>query len=69
MFTRAHYAISPDLVRRFGNTGWFRKLWRGVLDRMVRRRNGKVAEIRETARFDRLTDKQASLKNKGGYMN
>lgn len=44
MFIRAYYAVSPAMVQCFGNTGWFRKLWRCVLDRMVRRLNGKGVE-------------------------
>ena len=35
-FIRLYYAISPTLVRRFGNTAWFRKLWKSRLDRMVK---------------------------------
>lgn len=34
-FIRTYYAISPTLVKWFGHTGWFRKLWRGRLDRLV----------------------------------
>ncbi len=34
-FIRAYYATSPTIVRLFGKTAWFRKLWRGKLDRMV----------------------------------
>lgn len=34
-FIRAYYAISPTIVRLFGDTKWFRKMWRGILDRMV----------------------------------
>ena len=34
-FIRAYYAVSPTLVRWFGDTSWFRKLWRGPLDRLV----------------------------------
>ena len=36
-FIRAYYAISPTLVKWFGDSRWFRKLWRGPLDRMVRK--------------------------------
>ena len=36
-FVRAYYAISPTLVKWFGNTSWFKKMWRGPLDRMVSR--------------------------------
>lgn len=34
-FIRLYYAVSPMLVRWFGNTVWFKKLWRGKLDHMV----------------------------------
>lgn len=34
-FIRIYYAISPTLVKWFGHTGWFKKMWRGKLDRMV----------------------------------
>ena len=34
-FIRAYYAVSPTLVRWFGDTSWFKHLWRGKLDRMV----------------------------------
>ena len=35
MFVRGYYAISPALVRRFGTCTWFRRYWRGMLDRMI----------------------------------
>ncbi|MCI9157379.1 MAG: hypothetical protein HFF55_00065 [Lawsonibacter sp.] len=34
-FIRLYYAVSPALVRWFGGTAWFRRLWRGPLDRLV----------------------------------
>lgn len=34
-FIRTYYAISPTIVRWFGNTQWFQKLWRGPLDKLV----------------------------------
>ena len=34
-FIKAYYAISPTLVRWFGETSWFKSLWRGKLDHMV----------------------------------
>ena len=34
-FIRTYYAISPTLVKWFGHTEWFKKLWKGTLDRMV----------------------------------
>ena len=39
MFIRTYYAISPTIVRLFGDTVWFRKLWRGKLDYVVRKLN------------------------------
>lgn len=34
-FIRTYYAISPTLVKWFGHTAWFKKMWQGKLDRMV----------------------------------
>lgn len=34
-FIRIYYAVSPSLVKLFGHTNWFKKLWRGRLDDMV----------------------------------
>ena len=34
-FIHTYYAISPTLVKWFGETKWFKKLWKGKLDRMV----------------------------------
>ena len=34
-FIRAYYATSPTIVKLFGNTKWFKKMWKGKLDRMV----------------------------------
>lgn len=34
-FIYTYYAISPTLVKWFGNTSWFKKMWKGKLDRMV----------------------------------
>ncbi len=34
-FIRTYYAVSPTLVKWFGGTAWFRRMWRGILDRMV----------------------------------
>lgn len=36
-FIRTYYAISPTIVKWFGNTSWFKKMWKGTLDRMVSR--------------------------------
>lgn len=34
-FIHTYYAISPTIVKWFGSTQWFKKLWRNKLDRMV----------------------------------
>ncbi|MCD8087709.1 MAG: hypothetical protein LUE22_03860 [Oscillospiraceae bacterium] len=34
-FIHIYYAISPTIVKWFGNTGWFQRMWRGVLNRIV----------------------------------
>lgn len=34
-FVRTYYAISPSLVKWFGHTAWFKKLWKGTLDCVV----------------------------------
>ena len=44
MFIRAYYAISPTLVKWFGNTAWFKNMWKPKLDRMVERLNGEGVE-------------------------
>lgn len=38
-FIKTYYAISPAIVEWFGNTEWFKKLWRKKLDRMVDKLN------------------------------
>lgn len=38
-FIHTYYAISPTIVRWFGNTVWFKNLWKPTLDRMVERLN------------------------------
>lgn len=34
-FICTYYAVSPTLVKWFGHTEWFKKLWQGKLDKMV----------------------------------
>lgn len=34
-FIHTYYAISPTLVKWFGKTEWFKKMWQGKLDRLV----------------------------------
>ena len=43
-FIRTYYAISPILVKWFGHTEWFKKMWKGKLDRMVANLNVKGVE-------------------------
>jgi hypothetical protein len=34
-FIRLYYAVSPTIVKWFGNTQWFKNLWKNKLDKMV----------------------------------
>ena len=34
-FIRTYYAVSPTLVKWFGHTEWFKKMWKGTLDKKV----------------------------------
>ena len=43
-FVRTYYAISPTIVKWFGHTEWFNKMWRGVLNRMVKKLQNKGFE-------------------------
>ncbi len=43
-FIRTYYAISPTLVKWFGHTEWFKKMWKGRLDRMVANLNAEGIE-------------------------
>lgn len=43
-FVSVYYAVSPFFVRHFGETKWFKKMWRGKLDRMVSRLQAKGYE-------------------------
>ena len=38
-FIHTYYAISPTLVKWFGDTDWFKNMWRGTLDKMVENLN------------------------------
>lgn len=35
LFIRVYYFASPILVKLFGRTNWFKKLWKGKLDKMI----------------------------------
>ena len=43
-FIHTYYAISPTIVKWFGKTEWFKKMWHGVLDKMVQRLNDNGVE-------------------------
>lgn len=43
-FIRAYYAVSPTLVKWFGHTAWFKNLWRGKLDALVRKLQSECVE-------------------------
>lgn len=44
VFVYLYYAISPTLVKWFGNTEWIKKMWKNKLDRMVVRLNADGVE-------------------------
>lgn len=41
MFIKCYYAVSPVLVELFGNTSWFRRMWKAPLDRIVMKLQSK----------------------------
>lgn len=43
-FIHVYYAVSPTLVKWFGHTSWFKKLWKGKLDHMVENLNADGVE-------------------------
>lgn len=43
-FIHTYYAISPTLVKWFGHTEWFKRMWKGKLDRMVASLNAAGVE-------------------------
>ena len=36
-FIRTYYAFSPTLVKWFGQTAWFKKMWKTPLDNMIKK--------------------------------
>lgn len=51
-FIYTYYAISPTLVKWFGHTEWFKRMWKGKLDHMVARLNAEG--VKNTPYTDRL---------------
>ena len=43
-FIKCYYAISPTLVKWFGETKWFKTFWKSKLDKMVTNLNNKGVE-------------------------
>lgn len=41
LFIHIYYAISPTIVKYFGETNWFKNMWRGRLDRLVKKLQSK----------------------------
>lgn len=50
-FIKIYYTVSPTLVKLFGNTKWFKKLWKSNLDRLIKFLKEKGFE--DTAYYDR----------------
>lgn len=51
VFINTYYAISPTLVKWFGNTNWFKNMWKPALDKMVKKLNNNGVD--NTAYNDR----------------
>lgn len=43
-FINTYYAISPTIVKWFGNTNWFRRFWKSKLDKKVAKLNDRGFE-------------------------
>ena len=41
IFIKTYYAISPTIVKWFGETSWFKTIWKNVLDKKVSRLNSR----------------------------
>ena len=50
-FIHTYYAISPTLVKWFGESMWFRNMWKPMLDRLVKKLNSTGVE--DTAYCDK----------------
>ena len=44
LFIRMYYTLSPSLVKWFGDTYWFKRMWRGKLDKIVQKLQEKGYE-------------------------
>ena len=44
LFIRTYYAVSPTVVKRFGDAAWFRAIWKPALDALVKGLNRKGVE-------------------------
>lgn len=52
LFIKCYYAISPALVKLFGNAKWFRLFWKNVLDNFVKMLNTQGVD--NTPYFDKF---------------
>ena len=41
LFVKFYYAVSPVVVKRYGNIMWLRTMWKSILDKMVYKLNNK----------------------------
>ena len=44
LFIHIYYALSPTIVKLFGDRKWFKTMWKGKLDKMVAELNSKGVE-------------------------
>lgn len=44
LFIKTYYTVSPIIVNLFGNTKWFKKMWKNKLDKMVDKLQSKGFE-------------------------
>lgn len=44
LFIKMYYAISPQIVKIFGDTKWFKHIWKDTLDKMVSNLQSKGVE-------------------------
>lgn len=51
VFIKTYYAISPTLVKWFGETSWFKRLWRKPLDKLVTTLRSKG--VKDTPYYDK----------------